>query len=287
MLFTSRLGPWHPWTRDTSLQETAKKPPRGSSLESSRLVDPYPSRQESARGSTRLVNPCSSHQELSAKRLEPTPVESRAGAELARAGGTPGLEGLESARLVHNTTTDMSSTLNRPKALTACAYTPHGHFRRRGRGGSQSTLRRDKNLLCWYCNKKEHKQANCYTKKKAQEAREQKLARRSRKGEGGNTETAGAAYALVQALAARIGRTAVSIDWIIASGASYHLCHNQELLVTFKRLLKRVIVHLGDNSTVPAIAAGLIHLTLPSRVISIESLFVPQLLASLLSVSQP
>ena len=34
---------------EPSLQETAKKPPRGSSLESSRLVDPCLSRLESAR----------------------------------------------------------------------------------------------------------------------------------------------------------------------------------------------------------------------------------------------
>ena len=52
-------------------QETAKKPPRGSSLESSRLVDPCPSRLQSPRGSSQLVDPCSSRQELDAKRLEP------------------------------------------------------------------------------------------------------------------------------------------------------------------------------------------------------------------------
>ena len=112
------------------------------------------------------------------------------------------------------------------------------------------------------------------------------MARRSRKGEGGNTETAGAAYASVQALAAMIGRTAVSMDWIIDSGALHHLWHNRALFVTFKRLLKPVMVNLGDNSTVPAIAAVMIHLTLPSRGISIVALFVPQLQASLLSVSQ-
>ena len=57
-------------------------------IESSRLVDPCPSRLESPRGSSRLIDPCSSRQELDAKRLEP-----------ARARGTPGLEGLEPARL--------------------------------------------------------------------------------------------------------------------------------------------------------------------------------------------
>jgi len=183
-------------------------------------------------------------------------------------------------------TTDMSSTLTSPKALTAHAYTPRSHFRGRGRGARQSTLPRDNNLLCWYCNKKGHKQENCYTKKKAEEAREERLARRGRKSDGGNTETAGAAYASVQALAVRIGHTTVGMDWIIESRASHHLCRNRGLFVTFKRLLKPVMVHLGDNSTVPAIAAGMINLTLPSRVISIEGLFVPRLQASLLSVSQ-
>ena len=55
---------------ESSLQETPKKPPRGSSLELSRLVDTCPSRLESPRGSSRLVDPCSSRKELDAKRLE-------------------------------------------------------------------------------------------------------------------------------------------------------------------------------------------------------------------------
>jgi len=114
-LGSSRLGSWtrglegssrvQTWTRGlepgSSRQETAKKPPRGSSLESSRLVDPCPSRLEPPRDSSPLVDPCSSRQETGCQ-------ETRAG--LAR--GTPGLEGLEpgsarvwleSAWLVHNT----------------------------------------------------------------------------------------------------------------------------------------------------------------------------------------
>ena len=76
-----------PRLEDSSQARAAKKPPRGSSLESSPLVDP-----------------CSSRQETGCQ-------ETRAGSSLvqtwARAGsgrGTPGLEGLESAWLVHNTT---------------------------------------------------------------------------------------------------------------------------------------------------------------------------------------
>jgi len=79
-----------------SRARAAKKPPRGSSLESSRLVDPCPSRLEPPRDSSLLLDPCSSRQ-------EPGCQETRAGS----ARGTPGLEGLESARLVHNTTPEL------------------------------------------------------------------------------------------------------------------------------------------------------------------------------------
>jgi len=46
------------------------------------------------------------------------------------------------------------------------------------------------------------------------------------------------------------------------------------------------MIHLGDNSTVPAIGTGTIHLFLPSRKILIEALFVPRLRTSLMSVSE-
>ena len=79
------------WTRGlepgSSRQESAKNAPRGSSLESSPLVDPCSSRQEAACQETRVRS----------SRVQ-------TGLEPARARGTPGLEGLESARLVHNTT---------------------------------------------------------------------------------------------------------------------------------------------------------------------------------------
>ena len=113
----------------------------------------------------------------------------------------------------------------------------------------------------------------------------ERLGRRSRKSESNSAGSADAAYPSVQALAARIGRTTASKDWSIDSGASHHLCQNRSLFVTFNRLVKPVMVHLGDNSTVPAIAAGMIHRSLPSRVITIEALVVLQLHASLLSVS--
>jgi len=46
------------------------------------------------------------------------------------------------------------------------------------------------------------------------------------------------------------------------------------------------MVYLGDNSTISVISAGTIRLILPSRIISIEALFIPRLKPSLLSVSQ-
>jgi len=81
---------------DSSRQETAKTPPRGSSLESSRQEDPCPSRLEPPRDSSPLVDPCSSHQETGCQ-------ETRA----SSARGTPGFEGLESAGLVHNTSPEV------------------------------------------------------------------------------------------------------------------------------------------------------------------------------------
>lgn len=182
--------------------------------------------------------------------------------------------------------TNTSSTLTNPKALTARTHTHRGRFRGRGRGGRQSFGRRDVGLSCWYCNKRGHKQENCFMKKRAEEARGERVARRSRNDETKDTETANAAYASVQALAARIGRHSANTDWIIDSGASHHLCRNRRLFVSLKRLPKQVMIHLGDNSTVPAIATGTIRLLLPSRVITIEALLVPRLRTSLMSVSQ-
>ena len=46
------------------------------------------------------------------------------------------------------------------------------------------------------------------------------------------------------------------------------------------------MVRLGDSSTIRTTVAGTICLSLPSRTVSIEVLFVPRLLTSLLSVSQ-
>ena len=72
-----------------SRQKTAKKPPRGSSLESSRLVDPCPSWVESPGGSSRLVNHFSSRQELDAKRLEVAQVESKLDSSRLEPGSSP------------------------------------------------------------------------------------------------------------------------------------------------------------------------------------------------------
>ena len=118
----------------------------------------------------------------------------------------------------------MGSTLTAPKALTARAYISRPRFLGKGKAGKQSTERRNNNLLCWYYTKKGPKEENCYTKRKAEDACEERLAKRGRKGERDIVESAGAAYVSVQALAAKIGRNPVNSEWIIDSGASHHLC---------------------------------------------------------------
>jgi len=54
------------------------------------------------------------------------------------------------ARQTDYRSTDISSTLTSPKALTAHASTPCSHFHGRLRRERQSTARKDTNLLCWY-----------------------------------------------------------------------------------------------------------------------------------------
>ena len=97
------------------------------------------------------------------------------------------------------------------------------------------------------------------------------------------SETAGvAAYATVQALVAQISMTSTSDNWVIDSGASHHLCRNRRCFRNLKPLRQPVMVRLGDSSTIPATAAGTVSLLLPSRILSIEALFVPRLQTSLL-----
>ena len=122
--------------------------------------------------------------------------------------------------------------------MTPYAYTYDGEFRGRGRGEIQLAERTDSALLSWYCNKREHKQESCYSRRKAEEAQLDRLARRSRKGETGWRDTADMAYASVNVLAARISGKCVNTDWIIDSGASYHLSQNRHLCIIFKHLSK-------------------------------------------------
>ena len=174
-------------------------------------------------------------------------------------------------------------------ALTARVPRPSGYFRGKGERRHTTSTRRDDNLVCWYCNKKGYRQDSCRTKQKAEEARTERLGKWKRTADMRESETAGAAaYASVQALVAEISITPTNENWVIDSGATHHLCRNRHSFRNLKPLAKPVMVRLGDSSTIPAIAAGTIYLTLSqsSRIVSIEAPFVPRLQVSLLSVSQ-
>jgi len=99
-------------------------------------VDPCPSPLEPPRDSSPLVDPCSSRQETGCQ-------ETRAGS----ARGTPGLEGLESSRLVHNTTvtlldnslsqrTDVLAEQFETDASDALDWSPAGTYRASGTLGN-------------------------------------------------------------------------------------------------------------------------------------------------------
>ena len=96
--------------------------------------------------------------------------------------------------------TNTSGTMVNTNALAARVPRRTGYFR--GKGGKRPTTtsssRRDDNLACWYCNKKGHGQDSCHTKKKAEEARMERLGKRRRIVDARETEPAGvASYATV------------------------------------------------------------------------------------------
>ena len=117
-------------------------------------------------------------------------------------------------------------------------------------------------------------------------ARMERLGKQRRTIDAREPEPAGVSYATVQALVGQITMTSTRDNWVIDSGPSHHLCRNRHSFSNLKPLRQPVLVRLGDSSTIPATAAGTIYLSLPSRTVSIEPVFVPRLQTSLLSVSQ-
>ena len=144
-------------------------------------------------------------------------------------------------------------------------------------------------LTCWYCNKKGHRQANCFAKRRADRARLERSGLQKR-GPPQHEELNESAFASVKALMARTSATTRTVGnpgtWLVDSGASHHMCSNARYFSNIHRLAKPIKVSLGDGSVVFASAAGTVSLRLPTTTISFPSLYIPHLTYSLLSVSR-
>ena len=185
--------------------------------------------------------------------------------------------------------TNTSSTMTTGNALSARIPSSRGRFRGYRGGGRRYTSGRNLSftLTCWYCLKRGHKQEDCVLKRRAEEARTQRFGKKKKAEEVNDTRTSNAAYASVRALVVGAGQPVGNgQNWVVDSGATHHLCCDRSQFQTLVNLHQPIHIHLGDDSTIPAIAAGVVQLHLPFKTISLDALYAPRLQTSLLSVSQ-
>jgi hypothetical protein len=165
----------------------------------------------------------------------------------------------------------------------------------------QQTPQTTKN--CFHCGKTGHVRNDCYVRERGTKAREYHLKKRN------NTENTPSAtpaiadlenvpiQALVVAASTQPQTNALmnsedclSPSWVIDSGATHHLCRERDAFHGYQRLSKPITIHMGNDSSVPAIGKGNIrvHLTSNGQIfgLNLEALHVPKLRMSLLSVGQ-
>ena len=178
------------------------------------------------------------------------------------------------------------------QATKALAVARHGTWARgnphRGRcRGGRANDRRSSSCStksCWYCLKAGHSQNDCFMRKKAEEARRDRMKRQSTKESDTHVSSANISRANAHALMTKRGSVVYSVgDWFIDSGATDHMCNDYEDFFALKRLSSPIRVVLGDDTVVFAYGVGSIKLT-PQIVLN-RVLFVPDLGTKLLSVS--
>jgi len=125
-------------------------------------------------------------------------------------------------------------------------------------------------VTCWYCNKKGHRQANCFTKRRAERGHIETTSppKRSFKQANDSNESA---FASVKALMAKVAPTLHAktpyTTCLVDSGASHHMCSSTHYFSSIHRLPKPVKITLGDGSEISAFAAGTVSLPLPTKTI--------------------
>ena len=175
------------------------------------------------------------------------------------------------------------------EALAITRYSQRGRGRGhhgRSRGGRPGDRRVSENSTrsCWYCLKAGHSQNDCFMKKKAEEARRERMKRQAPK--RSEFQDPSSSVALTDAHALMTKRESVKYalgDWFIDSGATDHMSYEQSHFFSLKRLSPSIRVVLGDDTAVYAYRMGSIYLN--SEILLTRVLFVPDLGTRLLSVS--
>ena len=109
---------------------------------------------------------------------------------------------------------------------------------------SRTTVPSSASVACWYCNKKGHRQVNCFTKRRAEQAEQACYART-----GGPKrrfpqpdDSNESAFASVKALMAKASTVLYMnsplTTWLVDSGASHHMCSNIRYCSNIQQLPK-------------------------------------------------
>ena len=149
-----------------------------------------------------------------------------------------------------------------------------------------------KGPLCYGCSKFGHIRRYCKELDKSKHTKESKPEKHKANSAQDNMESDSESLGLVtQALTADV-RDNNGETWIVDSGATCHMCNNQELMYDFVKLEKLVEVQLGDGKVLKATGRGIVTLftVLPDRKhkkCKLQNvLLVPKLSYNLLSVSK-
>ena len=150
-------------------------------------------------------------------------------------------------------------------------------------------------MRCWFCNKRGHKQNDCWLRRKGRKGggRERFSGQYSTPVGQNRNATATLTAGSVSALVTRLGKLSryptcrrPKAGWIIDSGASHHMCNDHTVFDSIQHLRKPIKVHIGDGSFLLATASGIIRIELEPYTIELSVLYVPKLKYCLLSVSR-
>ena len=111
------------------------------------------------------------------------------------------------------------------------------------------------------------------------------------RGQSGNADSDEVGLVFQHALSADVANKQADTKWIIDSGATYNVCHDQSLITKLQNLKKSFYIILGDGCTLKATGFGTVILMLESFTLKRKCkfynvLYVSELTYNLSSVSK-